>query len=58
VKTGTVRKGGRRTAIAGWRVKAGNKEVMFAASKFAAMEFVRENPKIGGKKCRLIPPNV
>lgn len=56
--TGTVKRGGRRTAIAGWRVKAGNREVMSANSKFAAMEFIRETPKVDGKKCRLIPPNV
>ena len=57
--TGTIRKGGRRTAIGGWRVKAGNHEVFAALTKNTCVIWARaQGGKVGGKKLRLIPPNV
>ena len=58
------RRGGRgRSAIAQWRVKAGNNELCADAVKSVCEQFIRDN---GGKgpdktgrivKLRLIPPN-
>ena len=50
------KKGGRRTEIRDWRVKAGNKEVYTNARKFQCEIWMREN-KDSYRKLRLIPPN-
>lgn len=51
--------GGRgRSAIHGWRVKAGKKEVFADPVKLKCEIFIRENGgKLDGKKLKLIPPN-
>lgn len=46
-----------RGAIYNWRVKAGNREVFSAPKKIDCKNFIRDNPVVDGKKCRLIPPN-
>lgn len=47
-----------RGAIYDWRVKAGKREVFSSPKKTDCVEFIRNSPKVGGKKCRLIPPNI
>lgn len=56
----SAKRGGRgRSAIPGWRVKAGNKEVFAAETKFKCEQWIRSNDgKLDGKKLRLIPPNI
>jgi len=50
--------GGRgRSSICDWRVKAGKKEVYRGDSKFDCSMFMKSNPKVNGKKCKLVPPN-
>lgn len=52
--------GGRgRSAIPGWRVKAGKREVFADPVKFKCEQFIREHDgKLDGVKLKLIPPNV
>jgi hypothetical protein len=51
-------RGGRRTTIHNWRVKAGKKEVFSREKKIDCENFMRENGyKLDGKKLKLIPPN-
>jgi hypothetical protein len=59
------RRGGRgRSAIAAWRVKAGNKEVFIDPVKSKCEQFIRDNDGKGEDKTgriiqlRLIPPNI
>lgn len=55
---GPRRKGGRRTEISDWRVKAGSKEVFSHPVKFKCEQFIRDSGgKLNGVKLRLIPPN-
>lgn len=51
------KRGGRRTEIYGWRVKAGKHDVFSAAVKLKCEIFIRENATIYPVKLRLIPPN-
>lgn len=51
------KRGGRRTAIYNWRVKAGKKDVFSDEKKLKCEIFIRENQHEYTKKLRLVPPN-
>lgn len=51
------KRGGRRTAIYNWRVKAGKKDVFSDEKKLKCEIFIREHQHEHTKKLRLVPPN-